>query len=131
MRFFSSTGQQLHRNLRRGFPLLIPNIFFYCEIYYFCIEGGSVLSFSLPCTFTSIVLHFLRLLPLFLLPLFLPVLLSLPHPPGCSVRPPELAIRLCAVVCRSRGDQPILSKVTGLPPIILGLVTPPIYKPLS
>ncbi|XP_068111348.1 carnosine synthase 1 isoform X2 [Hyperolius riggenbachi] len=38
-----------------------------------------------------------------------------PHPPACiprcSVRPPELAIRLCAVVCRSRGDQPILSKV--------------------
>ncbi|XP_072279361.1 carnosine synthase 1 [Pyxicephalus adspersus] len=38
-----------------------------------------------------------------------------PQPPACiprcSVRPPELAIRLCAVVCRSRGDQPILSKV--------------------
>ncbi|XP_075073350.1 carnosine synthase 1 isoform X2 [Mixophyes fleayi] len=31
--------------------------------------------------------------------------------PRCSVRPPELTIRLCAVVCRSRGDQPILSKV--------------------
>ncbi|KAM9326801.1 carnosine synthase 1 [Gastrophryne carolinensis] len=38
-----------------------------------------------------------------------------PQPPACiprcSVRPPELAIRLCAVVCRSRGDQPLLSKV--------------------
>ncbi|KAM4636149.1 carnosine synthase 1 [Discoglossus pictus] len=38
-----------------------------------------------------------------------------PQPPPvisrCSVRPPELTIRLCAVVCRSRGDQPILSKV--------------------
>ncbi|OCT72151.1 carnosine synthase 1 [Xenopus laevis] len=31
--------------------------------------------------------------------------------PRCSVRPSELAIHLCAVVCRSRGDQPILSKV--------------------
>ncbi|XP_063814592.1 carnosine synthase 1 [Pseudophryne corroboree] len=31
--------------------------------------------------------------------------------PCCSVRPPELTIRLCAVVCRSRGDQPFLSKV--------------------
>ncbi|XP_053548329.1 carnosine synthase 1 isoform X2 [Bombina bombina] len=38
-----------------------------------------------------------------------------PKPPPiisrCSVRPPELTIRLCAVVCRSRGDQPMLSKV--------------------
>ncbi|CAH2321417.1 carnosine synthase 1 [Pelobates cultripes] len=38
-----------------------------------------------------------------------------PKPPAviasCSVCPPELTIRLCAVVCRSRGDQPILSKV--------------------
>ncbi|XP_075439900.1 carnosine synthase 1 isoform X2 [Ascaphus truei] len=38
-----------------------------------------------------------------------------PQPPAVipcySVSPPELAIRLCAVVCRSRGDQPILSKV--------------------
>uniref|UniRef100_A0A8C5Q1X2 ATP-grasp domain-containing protein n=1 Tax=Leptobrachium leishanense TaxID=445787 RepID=A0A8C5Q1X2_9ANUR len=38
-----------------------------------------------------------------------------PKPPpvisSCSMRPPELTIRLCAVVCRSRGDQPILSKV--------------------
>ncbi|XP_053306362.1 carnosine synthase 1 [Spea bombifrons] len=41
--------------------------------------------------------------------------LQTPRPPSviacCSVRPPELTIRLCAVVCRSRGDQPILSKV--------------------
>eukprot|EP00079_Xenopus_tropicalis_P018183 XP_004919268.3 PREDICTED: carnosine synthase 1 isoform X1 [Xenopus tropicalis] len=36
---------------------------------------------------------------------------SPPIIPRCSVRPPELAIHLCAVVCRSRGDQPILSKV--------------------
>ncbi|KAM8924563.1 carnosine synthase 1 [Pelodytes ibericus] len=38
-----------------------------------------------------------------------------PRPPPviacCSVRPSELTIRLCAVVCRSHGDQTILSKV--------------------
>uniref|UniRef100_A0A8D1UWK0 Carnosine synthase 1 n=1 Tax=Sus scrofa TaxID=9823 RepID=A0A8D1UWK0_PIG len=48
---------------------------------------------------------------------------SLAQPPGCSVlrpqhRPPgspspgpELALRICAVVCRTQGDRPLLSKM--------------------
>ncbi|KAG8434852.1 hypothetical protein GDO86_012989 [Hymenochirus boettgeri] len=34
-----------------------------------------------------------------------------PYIPRCTIHPPQLTIHLCAVVCRAREDQPILSKV--------------------
>lgn len=37
-----------------------------------------------------------------------------PHcsPPGSPQPGPELAMRICAVVCRTQGDRPLLSKVS-------------------
>lgn len=38
-----------------------------------------------------------------------------PHrpPPGSPQPGPELAVRICAVVCRTQGDRPLLSKVSS------------------
>lgn len=37
-----------------------------------------------------------------------------PHRPSPGSAPPgpELAVRICAVVCRTQGDRPLLSKVS-------------------
>lgn len=68
---------------------------------------------------------------------------SMARPPGCSVlRPhrlppgsplpgPELALRICAVVCRTQGDKPLLSKVSMAQVQVMPLLPHPSPVPLS
>lgn len=56
-----------------------------------------------------------------------------PHlpPPGSPPPGPELAVRICAVVCRTQGDRPLLSKVNVDQVQVMTLLPYPSPAPLT
>ena len=51
--------------------------------------------------------------------------------PGSPPPGPELALRICAVVCRTQGDRPLLSKVSLAQIQVMVLLPHPSLFPLS